>query len=221
MNAVAKNLKEIRTKAGYTQDELAAEFHVTRQTISSWETGRSEPDIETLTKLAAFFNADVSELIYGPKKPAYPAMQKKYVIWSVILALIILAGIAAQLWLYPRLVAYARRYYVVLPVTLFLMSVHPVLLAAAGALVPCVFSLRADTSIGKPWRYLLLTLGVLALVPPLGTALQLLIRGEAVTIETAWFPFVLWTGRAIWTDILPFIAGICLFLGCNKEKDAG
>ena len=48
MNAVAKNLKSIRTQKGYTQDDLAEALHVTRQTVSSWETGRSEPDIGML-----------------------------------------------------------------------------------------------------------------------------------------------------------------------------
>ena len=52
MNAVSKNLKEIRRAKGLTQDQLAEALHVTRQAVSSWETGRSEPDIETLLALA-------------------------------------------------------------------------------------------------------------------------------------------------------------------------
>ena len=78
MNSVAKNLKTIRLKAGYTQSDLAQALHVTRQTVSSWETGRNEPDIESLTALAEYLQTDVTTLIYGPKAPPYQTMQKKY-----------------------------------------------------------------------------------------------------------------------------------------------
>ena len=79
MNSVAKNLKTIRLKAGYTQSDLAQALHVTRQTVSSWETGRNEPDIATLTALAEYLQTDVTTLIYGPKAPPYQTMQKKYI----------------------------------------------------------------------------------------------------------------------------------------------
>ena len=75
MNAVAKNLKTIRTQKGYTQNDVAQALHVTRQTVSSWETGRNEPDIGTLTTLADFLQTDVAVLIYGPEKLPYQAMQ--------------------------------------------------------------------------------------------------------------------------------------------------
>lgn len=52
MNAVAKNLKRLRKQTGLTQEELAEKLHVTRQAVSSWETAKTQPDIETLTALA-------------------------------------------------------------------------------------------------------------------------------------------------------------------------
>ena len=41
MNAVGKNLKVLRQRAGLTQDALAERLHVTRQAVSSWETGKT------------------------------------------------------------------------------------------------------------------------------------------------------------------------------------
>ena len=41
MHAVGTNLKCLRIRAGLTQDALAGMLHVTRQTVSSWETGDS------------------------------------------------------------------------------------------------------------------------------------------------------------------------------------
>ena len=59
MNPVGRNLKRLRQRAGLTQDALAERLHVTRQAVSSWETGKNQPDIETLTALAESLNADV------------------------------------------------------------------------------------------------------------------------------------------------------------------
>ena len=42
MNAVGKNLEQLRQRAELTQDALAERLHETRQAGSSWETGVSQ-----------------------------------------------------------------------------------------------------------------------------------------------------------------------------------
>ena len=226
MNAVAKNLKTIRTQKGYTQDDLAQALHVTRQTVSSWETGRSEPDIGMLTTLAEFLQTDVTALIYGPAKTPYQTMQKKYKIWCLILGLFVLAGLAAYIWLQPWLRDYRSRTYDMRPGILYQTLLVPICTAAAGALFPCILSLWTNTAIRNPWRYLLLVLGVLALVPILGTALQFAIWEQppgfkGVSQMTLWFPFVSrnMISLGIWANGMPFLSGICLFLGLNRGID--
>ena len=56
---------ELRTKRGLSQEELAEKVFVTRQAVSNWETGKTQPDIETLTKIAEYFDVSVEYLIYG------------------------------------------------------------------------------------------------------------------------------------------------------------
>lgn len=41
-----ERINQIRKMAGMTQEELAEKMHVSRQTISKWETGASSPDLE-------------------------------------------------------------------------------------------------------------------------------------------------------------------------------
>ena len=56
-------LKYLREKAGLSQDDLAKMISCAQQTIGSYETGRTQPDFETLYKLATIFNTSVDYLI--------------------------------------------------------------------------------------------------------------------------------------------------------------
>ena len=62
---VGKNLKRCRIERGMTQDMLAEKLSVTRQAVSNWERGTTEPDIETLDRLAQTLDVSVELLIYG------------------------------------------------------------------------------------------------------------------------------------------------------------
>jgi len=68
MNKVNTMIKRLRLEKGINQEQLAEQLHVTRQAVSNWETGKTQPDIETLTQLAEFFHVSVEYLIYG-KEP--------------------------------------------------------------------------------------------------------------------------------------------------------
>lgn len=95
MNRIGKNIKKARSEKGYTQEQLAQKLCVTRNTISNYETGHSNPDIEMLQLLAEALKTDPNTLIYGEKKEqsADQAWRKeilKKVIWLVIAGLIIM-----------------------------------------------------------------------------------------------------------------------------------
>ena len=47
-----ENIKSLRKQNGLSQEELANEMHVVRQTVSKWERGLSVPDSDSLIKLA-------------------------------------------------------------------------------------------------------------------------------------------------------------------------
>ena len=63
-------IRALRSLKQLTQDDLAEKLHVTRQTISNWETGKSEPDFESLETLAGVFGVSVSELLGEDKGAA-------------------------------------------------------------------------------------------------------------------------------------------------------
>lgn len=70
MRDIGKNIKAARVRRGLTQDELAERLHVSRQTVSNYETGRSRPDVEMLLFAAEQLEVDVQVLLYGePVRP--------------------------------------------------------------------------------------------------------------------------------------------------------
>ena len=57
------NLIELRKYHNMSQEELAEEIGVTRQTVSKYETGESLPDIEKCALIAAVFGVTMDDLI--------------------------------------------------------------------------------------------------------------------------------------------------------------
>ncbi|MBQ9718921.1 MAG: helix-turn-helix domain-containing protein [Clostridia bacterium] len=61
--AFANIIKELRLKAGMTQDELAETLGITSQAISRWENGAATPDVPTITRLAYMFRVTSDYLL--------------------------------------------------------------------------------------------------------------------------------------------------------------
>lgn len=71
MSEVANSIKTLRKEKQLSQEQLAEELHVTRQAVSNWENGKTQPDIDTLTQLAGFFDVSIERIIYGKAKPHF------------------------------------------------------------------------------------------------------------------------------------------------------
>ena len=57
------NLRTIRLLAKKTQLEVAKALNVTQVTYSNYEQGKTEPDNETLIKLAEYFNTTIDNIL--------------------------------------------------------------------------------------------------------------------------------------------------------------
>lgn len=56
-------ISDLRKEKNLSQDSFADLFHVTRQTVSNWENGKSYPDLEILLKISEKFQVSVDELL--------------------------------------------------------------------------------------------------------------------------------------------------------------
>ncbi|MCR5682557.1 MAG: helix-turn-helix domain-containing protein [Clostridiales bacterium] len=62
---ILKNLREAR---GMTQEQLAERVLVTRQAISRWENGETQPNTDTLRLLSKTFDVSINTLLGSPRQ---------------------------------------------------------------------------------------------------------------------------------------------------------
>lgn len=65
---VGPKIRELRTKSGLTQKNLADALYVTYQAVSRWENGDTEPSFDTLKSMCKIFNCSLDEL-FEMEKP--------------------------------------------------------------------------------------------------------------------------------------------------------
>lgn len=61
-------LKDLREKKNLTQEQLAERVMVTRQAVSRWETGETQPNTDTLKLLSKEFDVSINTLLGSPRQ---------------------------------------------------------------------------------------------------------------------------------------------------------
>lgn len=59
----SQNIRTLREGEKLKQSDLAQKLGVTQRKVSYWETGKIEPNLEDLWKIADFFGVSIDELI--------------------------------------------------------------------------------------------------------------------------------------------------------------
>ncbi|MEC1967784.1 helix-turn-helix transcriptional regulator [Bacillus cereus] len=59
----SERLKEEREQRNWSQHDLAEKIHVSRQSVSKWETGKNYPSIEIIIHLSDLFSITIDELL--------------------------------------------------------------------------------------------------------------------------------------------------------------
>lgn len=63
--AFPENLQFIRAQAGVTQEQLAEQLEVSRQSVSKWEGGQSFPEMDTLLRICDLYDVNLDTLLRG------------------------------------------------------------------------------------------------------------------------------------------------------------
>ena len=63
METFCKRIKELRMESGLTQKELADKLQTSNSAVCDWEKGRTQPDLQTLVRIAVLFNVQTDYLL--------------------------------------------------------------------------------------------------------------------------------------------------------------
>ena len=65
---IGNQILNIRKENQLTQEEFGKLFHVTRQTVSNWENGKSYPELQILVSISNQFNVSLDSLLKEDSK---------------------------------------------------------------------------------------------------------------------------------------------------------
>jgi transcriptional regulator with XRE-family HTH domain len=65
----AEKLKGLRIAKDITQKDISEIFCISQSTIAMWETGKREPDYETIIKIANYFEVTIDYLLGNSDEP--------------------------------------------------------------------------------------------------------------------------------------------------------
>ncbi len=93
----SERLKKEREKRGWSQTDLAEKIHVSRQSVSKWETGKNYPGIEVIIDLSDLFGITIDELLRSDEelkeKVIRDSKQLAYPKWKVFFDSVFLLGV--------------------------------------------------------------------------------------------------------------------------------
>ena len=74
---LCENLKKLRKSCGYRQEEVARVLGVDRSAYSYYESGKTEPSVKNLIKIARMFKVDVDALVGNSEYAAALALNNE------------------------------------------------------------------------------------------------------------------------------------------------
>ena len=70
--SIGNQIMSIRRERQLTQEQFGSLFHVTRQTVSNWENGKSYPDLQLLVAISDQFGISLDTLLKEDTKMVIP-----------------------------------------------------------------------------------------------------------------------------------------------------
>lgn len=76
---LCERLIELRKKANLSQEKLAEILDVSRQAVSKWETGASNPDIHHIIRLGEIYHVSIDDILLENPQETEPSIHQKQV----------------------------------------------------------------------------------------------------------------------------------------------
>lgn len=108
----SERLKSEREKKGWSQAELAEKIHVSRQSVSKWETGKNYPNIEVIIDLSDLFGITIDELLRSDEelkdKVIQDSKQLAHPKWKTFFDTVFMLGVVL---LAAKIIIFASNYF--------------------------------------------------------------------------------------------------------------
>lgn len=129
MRDIGKNIRNLREQNNLTQEELADQLFVTRQTVSNYEHGKTRPDVDMIMKIADVLNVDANTVFYGistfkNRKTAFGRLMGS----SIVLLMMVIGAMV----LHPLCLSFQSKTYITAPSFLLSMFFDPILMLVFG-----------------------------------------------------------------------------------------
>ena len=136
--AFSENLQFIRAQAGVTQEQLAEQLDVSRQSVSKWESGASFPEMDTLLRICDLYDVNMDTLLRGSVEESrvsdtarYDAFMNRFSLRMALSISAIIAGVALMIFLKVLIPSGSSE---ILAVALFMLivTISVVVIVASG-----------------------------------------------------------------------------------------
>ncbi len=225
MRDFAVRLKKAREQIGFTQEQLAEKIGVTRQAVSRWERGHTQPDMEMLVTLSEALQVDAEVLTFGKNPSQYKQFQKKHLVCFISALACACVVFLVMTFLGPYIKDWVNSHYKgnFVYFWIFQLLLPSIGYFSLGFGLSAFVALFYNTGLSKRWRITILILSLIAIAPSLlviiDDALGIWIPGHsehitfALYLRTATLPAV----QALLYTLLPILSGALCFLGFQKE----
>lgn len=227
VDSFAKRLKQIRKQAGLTQEQLAETIGLTRQAISRWEQGHTQPDMEMLLTLSQALHMDVETLVFGRNAKQYRRFQKKHLVCFISALACACVVFLVMTFLGPYIKDWVNRHY---KGNFVYFWIFQLLLPSIGCFslgfgLAAFVALFYNTCLCSRWKKAVIILGLLAIAPSLlviiDDALGTWMPGYSIHITFALYfkTIPLPALNNLLYAFLPAASGTLMYLGFNKESE--
>lgn len=130
MMSIGKKLLKLRQSKNLSQEELGKQLHVSRQTISKWESDLSLPSMEMILEISSFYHISITELLDIDEKVEPDTVKQIYEQTSLVL--VNLQKEQRRRRLFERIILIICGLCLIVTITILIKNNDPVVLNNSG-----------------------------------------------------------------------------------------
>lgn len=134
---IGQKLKTARVNLGFTQEQIAEQLMISRQTVSNWENEKSLPDVVSIMKLSDIYQISLDELLKGDSK-MLEKIEKDTAIVKSNRKMMMVGWVTISLSVILSLTDYV----ITQPVIDFVTSATPWVLLGVGVAIICAYNMN-------------------------------------------------------------------------------